>query len=84
MDPSVFATICIDSTNQSALDLICTLISNLSGQPDTFLGSGTLKKMGAKYGVQKAGCEKQGHCYSKREDAAGPLLFVNNMFSKRE
>ena len=79
MDPSVFATICIDSTNQSALDLICTLISNLSGQPDTFLGSGTLKKW-----VQKAGCEKQGHCYSKREDAAGPLLFVNNMFSKRE
>ena len=60
MDPSVFATICIDSTNQSALDLICTLISNLSGQPDTFLGSGTLKNMGAKYGVQSMGCKKQG------------------------
>jgi hypothetical protein len=27
------------------------------------------KKLGPKYGVQKAGCKKQGHCYSKREEA---------------
>ena len=51
---------------------ICTHYSRLSGRPD-FLGSGTLKK-GAKYGVQKAGCKKQGHSYSKREEAAWPLL----------
>ena len=43
---------------------ICTHYSNLSGLPDIFLGSGTLKKQGPKYGVQKAGCKKQGHCYS--------------------
>ena len=49
---------------------ICTLISNLSGGPDIFLGSGTLKKSGTKYGVQKAGYKKQGHCYSKNEEAA--------------
>ena len=30
-----------------------------------FLGSVTLKK-GTKYGLQKVGCKKQGHCYSKR------------------
>ena len=57
---------------------ICTLISNLSGRPDIFLGSGTLKKLGPKYGVQKAGCKKHGHCYSKREEEAWPLLFLNN------
>ena len=27
------------------------------------------KKSGPKYGMQKAGCIKQGHCYSKREEA---------------
>ena len=37
----------------------------------------TLKKeSGPKYGVQKAGCKKQGHCYSKRGEARLPLLFV--------
>ena len=54
---------------------ICTHYSNLSGQPDIFLGSGTLKKQGPKYGVQKAGCKKQGHCYSKREEAAALFSF---------
>ena len=49
---------------------ICTHYSNLSGRPDIFLGSGTLKKQGPKYGVQKAGCKKQGHCYSKREEGS--------------
>ena len=24
------------------------------------------------------GCKKQGHCYSKRKEAAWPLLFLNN------
>ena len=28
--------------------------------------------------MQKAGCKKQGHCYSKREDISMPLLFLNN------
>ena len=28
--------------------------------------------------LKKAGCKKQGHCYSKREEAAWPLLFLNN------
>ena len=28
--------------------------------------------------MQKAGCKKQSHCYSKREEAALPLLFLNN------
>ena len=28
-------------------------------------------------GLKKAGCKKQGHCYSKKEDAAWPLLFLN-------
>jgi hypothetical protein len=57
---------------------ICTHYSKLSGQPDIFLGSGTLKKLGtllfAKSRVQK----KQGHCYSKREETRLPLLFLNN------
>ena len=57
---------------------ICTHYSNLSGQPDIFLGSGTLKKQGPKYGVQKAGCKKQGHCYSKREEAAWSFLSLSN------
>jgi hypothetical protein len=57
---------------------ICTLISNLSGRPDIFLGSGTFKTSGPKYGVQKAGCKKQSHFYSKREEAAWPHLFLNN------
>ena len=34
---------------------ICTHYSSLSGRPNIFLGSGTLKK-GPKYGLQKAGC----------------------------
>ena len=40
--------------------------------PDIFLN---FRKC-PKYGLQKA--EKQGHCYSKREEAAWPLLFLNN------
>ena len=28
--------------------------------------------------LKKAGSKKQGHCYSKREKAAWPLLFLNN------
>ena len=28
--------------------------------------------------LKKAGRKKQGHCYSKREEAAWPLLFLNN------
>ena len=49
---------------------IYTHYSSLSGRPDIFLGSGTFLKKGPKYGLQKAGCKKQGHCYSKREEAA--------------
>ena len=54
---------------------ICKHYSNLSGRPDIFLWSWTLKKQGPKYGVQKTGCKKQGHCYSKREEAAGLFSF---------
>ena len=35
----------------------------------------TMKKSGPKYGLQQAGCKKQGHCYSKREEAAWPVCF---------
>ena len=28
--------------------------------------------------LKKAGCKKQGQCYSKREQAAWPCLFLNN------
>ena len=28
--------------------------------------------------LKKAGCKKQGHCYSKREESAWLLLFLNN------
>ena len=62
----------------TAAESICTHYSNLSGWPDIFLGSETLKKQGPKYGVQKAGCKKQGHCYSKREEAAALFSFLNN------
>ena len=51
---------------------ICAHYSSLSGQPDIFLGSGTLKK-GPKYGLQKAGCKKHGS-----EEARLPLLFLSN------
>ena len=35
------------------------------------------KKSGPKHGVQKTGCKKPGHCYSKRDEARLPLLFLN-------
>ena len=51
---------------------------NLGYQVDLiFFGSGFLKK-GAKSRVQRQGCIKQGHCYSKREEARLPLLFLNS------
>ena len=66
-------------TQSTVAKSICTHYSNLSGRPDIFLGSETLKKkLGPKYGVQKAGCKKQGHCYSKREEAAAFFSFLNN------
>ena len=46
------------------------MYSSLSCRPDIFLGSGTLKKSGPKYGPGKSREQKQGHCYSKREEAA--------------
>ena len=57
---------------------ICTHYSNLSGRPDIFLGSGTLKKV-QNMGFKKLGAKNQGHsCYSKREEVALLLLFLNN------
>ena len=47
----------------------------LSGRPDIFLGFGTLKKKDPKNGLQKAERKKQGHCYSKREEARLDLIF---------
>ena len=29
--------------------------------------------------LKKAGCKKQGHCYSKRDKARLPVLFLNNV-----
>jgi hypothetical protein len=54
------------SSHYTVTQSICIHNASLSGQPDISLGSGTLKK-GPKYWVQKAGCKKQGHCYSKKE-----------------
>ena len=35
--------------------------------------------------LKKAGCKKQGHCYSKREEAAWPLLFFGpDLFQGRK
>ena len=34
-------------------------------------------KKGPKYGLQKAGCKKQGHCHSKSEEAWLPFLFLS-------
>jgi hypothetical protein len=57
---------------------IWTQYCSLSGQPDIFLGSGTEKKNQVQsMDLKKAGSKKQGHCYSKREEAAWPLLFLN-------
>ena len=39
----------------------------------TWVGLWPWKKSGQKYGMQKAGCKKQGHYYSKREE--GSCLF---------
>ena len=38
---------------------ICTHYSDLSGRPDIFLGSGTLKKSGPKYGSEKSRVQKK-------------------------
>ena len=48
--------------------------SSLTGRPDIFLGSETSKIWVAKSRVQK----KQGHCYSKREQARLPFLILSN------
>ena len=64
---------------------ICTLISNLSGRPDICLGSGTSKKLGPKYRVQKAGCKKIGSLLlKKRRGSLCTLLFAthSNLFLK--
>ena len=53
----------------SLAQLICTHYSSLLGQPDIFLGSGTLKNQVQNMDMKKAGSKKQGHCYSKREEA---------------
>ena len=42
-----------------------------------FKGLELLKNRGPCF-LQKPGCKKQGHCYSKREKTRLPLLFLNN------
>ena len=54
---------------------ICTLISNLSGRPDICLGSGTLKKLGPKYRVQKAGCKNRVIVIQKEKRQTGLFSF---------
>ena len=56
---------------------ICTQYSNLSGRPDIFLGSETFKKLGTLLFSNTRVKKNQGHCYSKREEAAWSLLFLN-------
>jgi hypothetical protein len=51
---------------------ICNHYSRLSGQPDIFLGSGTLKKSGPK----KVGCKKTGSLlFKKRRGSLASSLF---------
>ena len=52
---------------------ICNHYSSLSGQPDIFLGSGTLKK-GPIYGLQKSRAQKTGPLLKKIEKRPGCLL----------
>ena len=63
-----------DSIAQS----LCTHYSSLSGRPDIFLGSGTLKNQVQNMDLKKARSKKQGHCYSKREEATLLLFVLNN------
>ena len=42
------------------------------------LGSDPEKNQVQNMDLKKAGCKKQGHSYSKREEARLPLLFLNN------
>ena len=54
---------------------ICTHYSSLSGWPDIFLESGTLRQ-GPKYGFQKAGCKNTGSLlFKKRRGQAASSLF---------
>ena len=62
-----------DSIAQS----LCTHYSSLSGRPDISLGSGTLKKSGPKYEPEKSREQKTGTLLFKKEEAAWPLLFLN-------
>ena len=54
-----------------------TILKYVSGRPDNFLGSGTLKKRS-----KKVGCKKQVAIkiviVTKKKDAAWPFLFMNN------
>ena len=55
---------------------ICTHYSNLSGRPDIFLGSGTLKKSSPKYGPEKSRVQKTGSLlFKKRRSQAASSLF---------
>ena len=63
----------LESAKKTSRQSICTHYSSLSGQPDIFLGSGTLKNEVQNMDLKKAGSKKQGHCYSKREEAVGYL-----------
>ena len=58
--------------SNSVAQSISTHYSSLSDWPDIFLGSVTFLKK-----VQNMGCKKQDNCYSKREEGAWPLLFLN-------
>ena len=58
--------------------MVCTHHSSLSGRPEIFLGSGTLKKK-----VQNMGCKKQGAktgllLFKKEKKQPWPYLVLNN------
>ena len=61
------------------ITLVCFYEYNKYRQADLiFFRAWNLKKRSRKIGCKKKGAKKQGHCYSKREEAAWPLLFLNN------
>ena len=66
--------------NSTFTHSICTHYSSLSGWPDIFLGSGTLKNQVQNMDLKKAGSKKQGYCYSKRENAAFSWITMTLFF----
>ena len=70
--------LCTEKVTYTVVRSICTHFFGLSGPPNIFLGSGTLKNQVQNTDLKKAGFKKKGHCYSNRKETRLPLLFLNN------